>query len=119
MLIHAGVISSDAYTDATDRGIKLFTRKCVPGSLQDIYPVLIAFCEGELVLDLEIELGFTTVFENTFNSDVIERIAKCRALRLNTGGEFTWKAPYWCFAEHRRHTRGRHARLKVRSPTAR
>src|SRR2546427_13086552 len=118
MLIHADVISSDAYPDATDRRIKLFIRKRVPGSLQDIYPVLIAFREGELVLDLEIKLGFTTALD-AFNNDVIERIAECSALCLNTAGEFTRKAAYWCFAEHRGDTGGRHASLKVRSPAAR
>src|SRR5712692_7723522 len=118
MLIHAGVVCSDTDADPIDCRIKLFTRKRVPGSLQDIYPVLIAFREGELIFDLEMELGFTTV-ENAFNNDVIERIAECCALRLNTGGEFTRKAAYWCFAEHRGDAGGRHASLKVRSPTAR
>ncbi|MGB8731687.1 MAG: hypothetical protein WCC99_10615, partial [Candidatus Sulfotelmatobacter sp.] len=60
---------------------------------------------------------FTTV-ENAFDNDVVERIAEGGALRLNTGSEFTRKAAYWCLAEYRGNTGGRHASLKVRSPTA-
>jgi len=61
MLIHAGVVCSDTDADPMDSRIKIFARKRVPRSLQNIYPVLIALCEDELVLDLEIKLGFTTV----------------------------------------------------------
>jgi hypothetical protein len=118
MLIHAGVVCADTDADPMDYRIKLFARKRVPRSLQNIHPVLIALREDELVLDLEIELGFTTV-ENAFNNDVIEQVAECRALRLNTGGEFTRKAAYWCFAEHCGDTGGGHTSLKVRSPAAR
>src|ERR1035438_10840016 len=84
MLIHAGVVRTDTDADPMDYRIKLFARKRVPGSLQNIHPVLIALRNDELVLDLEIELSFTTV-ENAFDNDVIERIAEGGALRLNTG----------------------------------
>jgi hypothetical protein len=118
MLIHAGVVRTDTDADPMDYRIKLFARKRVPGSLQNIHPVLITLCKDELVLELEIELGFTSS-EDSFNNDVIERVAECRALRLDTGGKFTWKAAHWRFAEHRGDAGRRHASLKVRSPAAR
>src|SRR5881396_695170 len=75
MLIHAGVVSSDPYADAMERGIKRFVRKPVPRTLQGVDPFFVIFCEGKLILDLEIKPGFTAVSENAGDNHVIQRIA--------------------------------------------
>jgi hypothetical protein len=115
VLIDTGIVGAEADANALERGVKASSGKGIPRPLEHLDPFIIILGEGELVLDLRVQLGGAAVASNSIDNNIVERIAKCRALASHARDELARQPAHGGLKQNGGETARGYSRFKMRS----
>ena len=94
VLIDPGVVRSNTDAEPMARRIEVLPRERIPRPREDLRPLLVICGEGELILDLKVQLRFTAIVPNPNDDDIVEPIAECSALCFDLRTKLARQSPH-------------------------